>query len=359
MYTSEKILTVLERIVHPSSGKDIVSMGMIKDLTILGKKISFSLTFSAFNDPLKTSLKNACEQILKDEFNNIEELDIKIITPVAPVVNKTEETLPKVKNIIAIASGKGGVGKSTVAANLAVAFAKSGAKTGLIDADIYGPSIPKMFDIENKKPSIKPVNGKDKIVPVEKYGVKILSIGFFVDPEDATIWRGPMASNALKQLVNDGHWEELDYLFIDLPPGTSDIHITVSQDLNLSGAIIVSTPQDIALADVTKGINMFRNDKINVPILGLIENMAWFAPEELPGNKYYIFGKSGCKELSKKMDVPFIGEIPIIQSVREDADKGSPSVLKKNKTSEYFKHIAEAIRVNLLKQKSGYKYNNN
>lgn len=348
-YTTEQVESILKRIIHPSSEQDIVSMGLVKNVTINDNNISFDLSFQAFNDPLKSSLKKASEQILKEELGDSVNLDINLVTPIRPATVKPEAPLSKVKNIIAVSSGKGGVGKSTVAVNLASAFAATGAKVGIIDADIFGPSIPKMLGIEDAKPSLTQKEGKDKIIPIEKYGLKILSIGFFVDKQDATIWRGPMASNALKQLMTDGDWDGLDYLFIDLPPGTSDIHITISQDIKLTGAIIVSTPQEVALADVVKGINMFRNKGMEVPILGLIENMAWFTPEELPNNKYYIFGKEGCQRIAKEMNVPFLGSIPIIQSIREDGDNGTPSVLNKNFTAEYFKNLAQAIHVEVLK----------
>lgn len=348
-YTTKQVESILERIIHPSTEKDIISMGLVKNVTINDSNISLELSFQSFNDPLKNSLKKACEQILKDELGGNLNLDVKVVTPVRPEGAKPIDPLAKVKNVIAVSSGKGGVGKSTVTVNLAAAFASTGAKVGIIDADIFGPSIPKMLDVENERPSLTQKGGKDKIIPVEKYGLKVLSIGFFVDKEDATIWRGPMASNALKQLINDGDWDSLDYLFIDLPPGTSDIHITISQDIKLTGAIIVSTPQDVALADVIKGINMFRNKSMEVPILGLIENMAWFTPEELPENKYYIFGKGGCQRVASEMNVPFLGSIPIIQSIREDGDNGKPSVLAKNLTAEHFKNLSQAIHVQVLK----------
>lgn len=348
----KQIENVLKRIIHPSAEKDIISMGLVKNLNIENNNVYFELSFSAFNDPLKNSLKRACEQVLKDEVKNIGEINIKVVTQVKPILNKPSDPLKDIRNIIAVSSGKGGVGKSTVAANLAVAFANTGAKVGLIDADVFGPSIPKMFGVEDEKPYMIKKDDKDKIVPVEKHGVKLLSIGFFVNREDATIWRGPMASNALKQMVNDGDWEGLDYLFIDLPPGTSDIHITVSQEIKLTGAIIVSTPQEVALADVIKGINMFRNEGIGIPVLGLIENMAWFTPAELPENKYFIFGKGGCQKLSDEMNVPLLGQIPLIQSIRESGDNGTPSVLLKDLTSNYFKDIAQAIRTEVLKHAS-------
>ncbi|MFH2141779.1 MAG: Mrp/NBP35 family ATP-binding protein [Bacteroidota bacterium] len=238
--------------------------------------------------------------------------------------------LSGVENIVAIASGKGGVGKSTITANLAVSLAKKGYKVGLIDADIFGPSIPKMFDIENEQLMVHSVSKKELIIPAEKYGIKILSIGFFVDKNSAVIWRGPMASNFLKQMLEQSDWGELDYLLIDLPPGTSDIHITLVQSVPVTGVVIVSTPQDVAIADAVKGISLFRSEKINVPVLGLIENMAWFTPEELPDNKYYIFGNGGCRKLAEKMNVPLLGQIPLVQSIRENSDTGKPSALDSN-----------------------------
>ena len=235
-----------------------------------------------------------------------------------------------VKNVIAVSSGKGGVGKSTVAANLAVALAKLGYKVGLLDADIFGPSMPKMFQVEDARPYAEQIDGRDLIIPIEKYGIKLLSIGFFVDPDQATLWRGGMASNALKQLIGDANWGELDYFILDTPPGTSDIHLTLVQTLAITGAVIVSTPQQVALADARKGINMYTNDKVNVPILGLIENMSWFTPAELPENKYYLFGREGAKQLAEDMNVPLLGQIPIVQSICENGDKGTPAALDEN-----------------------------
>ena len=252
--------------------------------------------------------------------------------------------LPQVKNIVGISSGKGGVGKSTVSANLAVALAKLGYKVGLLDADIFGPSMPKMFQVEDARPYAERIDGRDMIIPVEKYGVKLLSIGFFVDPDQATLWRGGMASNALKQLIADAAWGDLDYFLIDLPPGTSDIHLTVVQTLAMTGAIVVSTPQAVALADARKGINMFTNDKVNVPILGLVENMAWFTPAELPENKYYIFGKEGAKKLAEEMNVPLLGQIPIVQSICEGGDQGKPVALNPDSiTGKAFQELAENV----------------
>jgi ATP-binding protein involved in chromosome partitioning len=292
---------------------------------------------------MKTSIQKACRKILKDELNP--DLEVNIITQ-SEVSSKTKAErsfFPGVKNIIAIASGKGGVGKSTLAVNLAIAFGHAGFSTGLIDADIFGPSVPKMLGLEDEHPLVRKENGKDIILPLERYGIKTLSIGFFIRSSDAAVWRGPMASNAFQQLMGDADWGELDYLFVDLPPGTSDIHLTLVQSVAVTGAVIVSTPQEIALADAIKGINMFKNLTINVPVLGLIENMAWFTPEELPENRYYIFGKEGCKKLASQYQLPFLGQIPLVQGIRESSDTGVPAILGKKIISEYFKSVAENL----------------
>jgi len=288
--------------------------------------------------------------MIQNAFGNNTEIDIEIKTPVKPAENSRRQYLPEVRNIIAIASGKGGVGKSTVAVNLAVAFAATGARVGLIDADIFGPSVPKMLKAEFVNPLISKVNGKDLIIPVERYGIKALSIGFFVNPNEATIWRGPIASSAFQQLLGDTEWGELDYLFVDLPPGTSDIHLTLVQSVPVTGAVIVSTPQDVALADVVKGINMFRTPAVNVPVLGLIENMAWFTPAELPENKYYIFGKDGCSKLASQYGIALLGQIPLVQEIREGGDSGEPAVLSKGPAGEAFKTIADNLIIQLLKR---------
>ena len=323
------ILEALTKVRYPGSGKNIVEAGMVADnIRIDGSKISFSIIFEKPNDPfVKSVIKAAEAAILAYIAPDVEvkgNISAQFLQELRP---EPDKLLPDVKNIIAIASGKGGVGKSAVAANLAVALAAMGHRTGLLDADIFGPSLPKMFHLEDARPSIENINGRDLMLPVEKYGVKLLSIGFFVNPDDAILWRGAMASNALKQLISDAHWGALDYLLIDLPPGTSDIHLTLVQTLAVTGVVIVTTPQEVALADVRKGISMFTGDKVNVPILGLIENMSWFTPAELPDNKYYIFGKEGGKRLAESLHIPLSGQIPIVQSLCESGDTGAPAAL--------------------------------
>ena len=340
------ILDALTHVRYPGTGKDIVSSEMIEDdLRIEGNKVTFSLVFDKQNDPFAKSLVKACEQAILTYVSP--EVDIKgniTIKSKQPIAKPTEKPLAGVKYTVAISSGKGGVGKSTVSANLAVALAKLGYKVGLLDADIYGPSMPKMFGLEQEHPAAELIDGKEWILPIEKYGVKLLSIGFFVEPDKALIWRGAMASNAIKQLINDAQWGELDYFLLDLPPGTSDIHLTLVQALQLSGAIVVSTPQQVALADARKGLQMFQTDKIEVPILGLVENMAWFTPAELPENRYYIFGKDGCKNLAEEKNVPLLAQIPIVQSICESGDTGEPVALKDNSIlSEAFRMLATNV----------------
>lgn len=321
------IMDALATVRYPGTGKNVVEAGMVDDdLRISGLHVSFSLVFDKPTNPFQKSLVKACEAAIHAYVAKEVEVEIGIKTLQAPRP-EVGRLLPGVKNIIAVSSGKGGVGKSTVAANLAVALARMGHRVGLLDADIFGPSMPKMFQVEGERPYAEQVDGRDLIVPVEKYGVKMLSIGFFVAPEQATLWRGGMASNALKQLIGDAAWGNLDYFIIDTPPGTSDIHLTLVQTLPITGAVIVSTPQQVALADARKGIDMYRNEKVNVPLLGLVENMAWFTPAELPENKYFLFGREGVKHLAEEMQVPLLGQIPVVQSICENGDNGTPEVL--------------------------------
>jgi ATP-binding protein involved in chromosome partitioning len=332
-YSKEQVLEALKKVKHPENGINLVELGMIEDIKITDNRAYFSLHFKKHNDPFTGSIRKACELAIKSVLGKDVEINITVTTPDSPNQNSNSvrnHPLTGVKSIIAIASGKGGVGKSTVAVNLAVAMAKNGAGVGLIDADVYGPSIPKMFGIEGEQPLITKVGNKELMIPIEKYGVKMLSVGFFVDPGDALVWRGPMATSAIKQLITQGDWGDLDYLFIDLPPGTGDIHLTIVQEIPVTGVVIVSTPQQVALADAIKGIAMFTSDKINVPVLGLVENMAWFTPAEYPENKYYIFGKEGCKNLAADMKIDFLGQIPIVQGICDDGDAGRPSVLDVN-----------------------------
>ena len=341
------ILDALRTVRYPGTGKDIVSMGMVNDdIRIDGNRVSLSLTFVKPTDPFIKSVVKAAEAAILAHVG--EDIDIKgnigVKTRQTNPIKQHENPLPGVKNIIAVSSGKGGVGKSTVATNLAVALAMQGFKVGLLDADIFGPSMPKMFGAEDEQLYMHEVDGKNLIIPLEKYGVKMLSIGFLVDKEKAVLWRGAMASNALRQLITEADWGELDYMLIDMPPGTSDIHLTLLQTLPITGAIIVSTPQQVALADARKGIDMYRNDKVNVPILGLIENMAWFTPTELPENRYYIFGREGCKQLAEEMQVPLLAQIPLVQSICDNGDSGTPAALSsETATGLAFINLAQAV----------------
>lgn len=342
--TEQDIIDVLKTIINPQNHKDIVESGIVDRVAITDNGVEVFLKINHAVKPLQNSIRKAVRSAINQQLNP----EINVETYVEDVdAPKTEKPVPlkDVKHIIAVASGKGGVGKSTVTANLAVALAKLGYKVGLIDADVFGPSMPKMFGLEGYKPlGSTSEDGRELIEPAEKYGVKMLSMGFFIDPDSPAIWRGPMASNFLNQIINDGDWGELDYLLFDLPPGTSDIHLTVVQTLKLRGAIIVSTPQQVAIADVVKGINMFRNDKINVPILGIVENMAWFTPAELPNNRYYIFGKDGNRPIAEKYGIPLLAQIPLIQSICENGDAGTPSVLDDNlPQAQYFMELARNI----------------
>jgi ATP-binding protein involved in chromosome partitioning len=338
----KNITDALRDVKYPGSDEDVISLDMVQEIRIAGQRVSFSLVFQKSNDPNIESLVLACEKAIKDYLGDHVEIEDNIT--VKFIHNMERPVLPGVKNIVAVASGKGGVGKSTVAVNLAVALANAGAKVGLIDADIFGPSVPKMFGAEDIRPTGEKIDGRDMINPVEKYGVKFLSIGFFVDTESAIIWRGPMASNALKQLIMDANWGELDYMLIDLPPGTSDIHLTLVQTLPVTGAVIVTTPQDVALADVIRGTSMFQSKSIDVPVLGLVENMAWFTPAELPNNRYYIFGQDGGKKLADKLGLKLLGQIPIVQGIREGGDQGTPVAAETDSiTGIAFAEVAKSL----------------
>lgn len=341
----QQIIDALHTVRYPGTGLDLVTSGMLEDdIRISGLEVSFSLLFEKDNDPFCKSIVKAAETAIKTyvESNATVNIHLKFKknnlapTQVKPAIHA--------KHIIAIHSGKGGVGKSTVAANLAIALAKQGYQVGLLDADIHGPSMPKMFHTEDCRPVSIEVDGRDLIDPIEQYGVKMLSIGFFVDPQSAVVWRGGMASNAIKQLIQDANWGTLDYFLIDMPPGTSDIHLTMVQTLQLTGAIVVTTPQPVALIDARKGVDMFRNEKINVPVLGIIENMAWFTPAELPENRYYIFGHDGGKKLAEDLNVPLLGQIPLVQSIREAGDDGMPIAMQDgHPAAEMFTQIAHQL----------------
>ena len=321
-------MDALATVRYPGTGRNVVEMKMVEDdLRISGMHVSFTLIFDKPTDPFLKSLVKACEAAIHAYVSKDVTVEIKTKTLQAPRP-ELPDLLPGVKNIIAVSSGKGGVGKSTVAANLAVALARMGHRVGLLDCDIFGPSVPKMFGIEDARPYSERIDGRDLIMPVEQYGVKVLSIGFFVSPEQATLWRGGMASNALKQLIGDANWGDLDYFILDTPPGTSDIHLTLVQTLPITGAVIVSTPQQVALADARKGINMYQNDKVGVPILGLVENMAWFTPAQHPEERYFLFGREGVKKLAEEMQVPLLGQIPVVEDICERGDEGTPAALQ-------------------------------
>ena len=343
----QQIIDALQHVRYPGTGKNLIESGMLEDdIRISGLEVSFSLIFEKDNDPFRKSVVKAAETAIHtyvDE-NAAVHIHTKFIKQnMVPKADSVENL--RAAQVIAIHSGKGGVGKSTISANLAITLAKMGYKVGLLDADIHGPSIPKMFHTEGCRPVSTPVNGRNLIEPIEQYGVKMLSIGFFVDPQQAVVWRGGMASNAIKQLIQDANWGELDYFLIDLPPGTSDIHLTLVQHLHLTGAIVVTTPQPVALVDARKGVDMFINEKINVPVLGLVENMAWFTPAELPNNRYYIFGKDGGKQLAEELNIPLLGQIPLVQSIREGGDEGMPIALQDgHPAAQMFEDICQHLR---------------
>ncbi|MBK0402262.1 Mrp/NBP35 family ATP-binding protein [Adhaeribacter sp. BT258] len=343
--TKEDVLRALSYVEEPDLGKDLVTLNMIEDVAIDGRKVSFTVILTTPACPLKDLIRTACERAIHTMVDKEAEVTVNMTSRVTSGRMDASAVLKGVKNIIAIASGKGGVGKSTVTANLAIALAQTGAKVGLIDADISGPSMPVMFNVEDAKPRVfQTADGKNMIETIKSHSVKLISIGFLTPAEHAIVWRGPMASSALKQFITECDWGELDYLLIDLPPGTSDIHLTLVQTVPVTGAIIVTTPQKVALADAQKGLSMFQQPQINVPVLGVIENMAYFTPEELPENKYFIFGKGGGENLAAKNGVPFIGQIPLVQSIREGGDNGLPEVLKTDSPSAaIFKEIAREV----------------
>ena len=347
------IMDALATVTYAGTKKNLVESGMVADTpSINGMKVKVVLLFPRDTDPFLKSTVKAAEAAIKYHYQQLAansekptaDIEVEIETEFKSKPRpEIEKLLPGVKNIIAVSSGKGGVGKSTVSANLAISLARLGYKVGLLDTDIFGPSMPKMFNCEDARPYAVNIDGRDLIQPIEQYGVKLLSIGFFVNPDTATLWRGGMATNALKQLIADANWGELDYFILDTPPGTSDIHLTLLQTLSITGAVIVSTPQQVALADARKGIDMYRNDKVNVPILGLVENMAWFTPAELPENKYYIFGKEGCKQLAEEMGLPLLAQIPLVQSICESGDAGAPAATKVDTmTGQAFLNLAQA-----------------
>jgi ATP-binding protein involved in chromosome partitioning len=325
--TKEKVLEALGTVQEPDLGKDLVTLNMVKDIEIDGNYLSFTIVLTTPACPLKDMMKIACVTAIKQMANKDAIVKINFTSQTTSRRSDNKAVLPGVKNIIAVVSGKGGVGKSTVAANLALAIAGDGAKVGLLDADIYGPSVPIMFGVRGERPMMAEIKGRGMILPLEHYGIKLISIGLLVDEKNAVVWRGPMASSAIKQFVTDVYWDELDYLIVDMPPGTGDIHLTLMQTVPVTGVVVVTTPQDVALADAKKGIAMFGQAQLNVPVIGLVENMSYFTPAELPDNKYYIFGKDGGKRLADEYDLPFLGQIPLVQSIREGGDTGVPIMM--------------------------------
>lgn len=347
-YTEKDVLAALSHVLDPDIKKDLVTLNMISNVEVGEGKVSFKLTLTTPACPLKEKIKADCVAAIHEHIDKSLTVNIELDANVTSLRNTNVNVLPSVKNIICVASGKGGVGKSTVAVNLAVSLARQGAKVGLIDADIYGPSIPTMLGVKGRKPEVRLIKDKHYMVPVEVEGIKVLSIGFLVNESQPIVWRGPMVTSALRQFVTDCIWGKLDYMIVDMPPGTGDVQLTMVQTVNVTGAVLVTTPQDVALADAKKALGMFRLDNINVPVLGVIENMAYFTPEELPDNKYYIFGRDGGKRLAKEYELPFLGEIPLVQAIQEGGDEGKPASVYS--TSDIVKNAFDEVATNVARQ---------
>jgi ATP-binding protein involved in chromosome partitioning len=350
MITKEAVLAALSNVQEPDLGKDLVTLNMIEDITIDGKNVSFTVVLTTPACPLKEMIENACVNAIRHLVDKEAVVKVNMTSKTTTNRKDNKAVLPGVKNIIAVVSGKGGVGKSTVAVNLALALAQEGASVGLLDADIHGPSIPIMLGIRDERPMMTDVNGKGMIVPIEKYGIKVMSIGLLIDEKQAVVWRGPQASSALRQFISDVYWKELDYLVIDMPPGTGDIHLTLVQTVPVTGAVVVSTPQAVAATDARKAIVMLKQPQISVPVLGVVENMAYFTPAELPDNKYYIFGKGGARHMADQFELPFLGEVPLVQSVREGGDRGVPAIIDDEPVSklaftELAKNVAQQVSI--------------
>ncbi|HEY0066668.1 MAG TPA: Mrp/NBP35 family ATP-binding protein [Flavisolibacter sp.] len=346
--TQDDVLKALSNVQEPDLGKDLVTLNMVRDIEINGNYVAFTVVLTTPACPMKDMIKNACINAVKLLVNKEAIVNVKFTSSTTTVRADKSSVLPGVKNIIAVVSGKGGVGKSTVSANLALALAQGGASVGLLDADIYGPSVPIMFGVRGERPMMAEINGKGMIVPLDRYGIKLLSIGLLVDEKNAVVWRGPMASSAIRQFITDVNWGELDYLVVDMPPGTGDIHLTLLQTAPVTGVVVVTTPQDVALADAKKGIAMFGQAQMNVPIIGLVENMSYFTPAELPDHKYFIFGKEGGKRLADEYDLPFLGQIPLVQSIREGGDIGIPVMMgdddiTKRSFAEFAGNVARSV----------------
>src|SRR6478736_4889561 len=346
--TTEKILEALSNVQEPDLGKDLVTLNMVKDIEISGNDVAFTVVLTTPACPLKDMIRNACVNAVKILVNKDAVVNVRFTSNTSTNRKDEKAILPNVKNIIAVVSGKGGVGKSTVAANLALSLSQGGAKVGLLDADIYGPSVPIMFGVRGERPMMRNVGEKGMIVPLQRYGIELMSIGLLVDEKNAVVWRGPMASSAIRQFVTEVLWSDLDYLVIDMPPGTGDIHLTLVQLVPVTGVVVVTTPQDVALADAKKAIAMFGQAQVKVPIIGLVENMSYFTPAELPNNKYYIFGKAGGRRLADEYDIPLLGQIPIVQSIREGGDEGIPVMMSDNDISkkafsEFAAHVVRSI----------------